>query len=74
MTTEIERKQKIWEEIVQEAIASDPRKREDEMSVNDFAKQCGIGRETSLNLLEEKVKLGVMKRRITKSGTYYSPL
>ena len=70
--TEIERKQKIYEEIMREAKENDVTKQSGEFSVNDFAKKANVGRDLAIKLLEDKVKQGVLKSRKTKRGTYYS--
>lgn len=69
---EIERKRKIYEEIMEEAIKNDPHKRTGEFSVNDFAKEAGIGRDLAFTVLQNKVKAGILRARKTPKGTYYS--
>jgi hypothetical protein len=69
---EIERKQKIYEEIIQEAKESDSTKQPNEFSANDFAKDANIGRDYAVKILEEKVAAGILRARKTKRGIYYS--
>jgi len=74
---EIERKQKIYQEIMEEAKLKDPNKRPNEFSCRDFSRellQQGIicGRDRAKRLLDEKVEQGLLTRRVIKHGIYYS--
>lgn len=74
---EIERRQKILQEIMEEAKLKDPNKRPDEFSCRDFAKELqeqGVlcGKDRARRMLDEKVKLGILFKRVTKHGIYYS--
>ena len=73
MTDEISRKQKILEEIIQEAQERHPGKKPGEFSRYEFAKMIGSGRNYAERVLEEKIKAGEIKARVTRVGTtYYS--
>ena len=70
--TEIERKQKIYQEWIEEAQRRDPRKRQNEISSRDFAKSAGIGRDLATMILEEKAKNGEATKRETTRGAFYT--
>jgi hypothetical protein len=70
--TDTDRKQKMLQEIIEEAQARNPRKREDEFTVNDFAKRAGLSAEYAQAFLDEKVAMGVMRIRQTTRAKFYS--
>ena len=74
MTNDIERKQKIYHEWLEEIKETDPRKRPDELSISDFSEQTGIGKDFAKKFLERKVKEGKATKRRTVQGTYYTIL
>ena len=74
---EIERKQKILQEIMEGAKQKDPNKRPNEFSCRDFAKEISkqgvlCGRDRARRLLDKKVEEGLLNKRVTKHGIYYS--
>lgn len=72
--SEIERKQKIWEEIITEARRNQPQKLEGEMTITDFALQSHLHRDYARTILDEGVKNGKLKVRVTAKARYYSPV
>ena len=73
MTDEISRKQKILEEIIQEAQERHPQKRMNEFSSREFADWVHSGKEYAERILKEEVEAGRIKARVTTAGrTYYS--
>jgi hypothetical protein len=70
--SEIERKQKILNEIMAEAKIIDPKKRNDEFTVNDFCRMTGTGKDMARKLLQQKVNDGLLVTRETSKGVYYS--
>lgn len=71
---EIERKQKIWEEIIEEAKRNHPQKLEGEMTVTDFAVQAQLHRDYARTILDKEVENGKLKVRVTAKARYYSPV
>lgn len=74
MTNDIDKKQKIYQEWIDEARRIDPKKRPDEISSRDFARDAKIGRDLAITILEEKVKLGLASKRKTAKGTTFYTL
>lgn len=72
MTIDKETRQKIYLEWVEEAKRNDPRKHDDEFTLKDFAKDAHVGRDTALKILEQKIAIGELSKRITSRGEYYS--
>ena len=70
--TEIERKQKIYQEWLEEAQRTIPTKRADEFSTTDFAKEANIGKDYARKLIAQKLKDGLIVERKTTRGTFYS--
>jgi len=71
---EIERKHKIYLELVEEARSREPKKQDGEFSINDFASSSDLGKDYARKLLEEKVAAGILSKRKTSRGAFYSPI
>ena len=71
MMLEIERKQKILDEIMEEARMLNPKKQVDEFSVKDFCVDTGLGKESATEFLNEQVTQGILSVRATSKGKYY---
>jgi len=71
MMLEIERKQKILDEIMEEARMLNPKKQVDEFSVKDFCVDTGLGKESATEFLNEQVTQGILAVRATSKGKYY---
>jgi len=71
MTLEIERKQKILNEIMEEAKRINPKKQVDEFSVKDFCIDTGLGKESATEFLNLQVEHGILSARLTTKGKYY---
>ena len=74
MTNDIDKKQKIYQEWIDEARRIDTKKRPDEISSRDFARDAKIGRDLAITILEEKVKMGLASKRVTAKGTTFYTL
>lgn len=73
MTEKINREQRILAEIIQRAKELSPEKRENEFSRYEFAKMVGCGKEFASRMLDDEIKAGRVKSRVTSVGTtYYS--
>jgi len=71
---DIERKRRIYEELVADAKAQEPIKQDGEFSVNDFANAAGLGKDYAKKVLEEKFAVGILTKRKTTRGVFYSPM
>ena len=68
---DMERKEKIYAELIEEAKRLDVSKHDGEFTVSEFAEDCGITRDAAHNLLQDKVKRGVVSIRKTAKSYYY---
>ena len=68
---ETDRKQKIYQELVEEIKLNDPKKKPNEFSAGDFAEEVKCDRKRAKNILEKKVEEGILTKRVTSHGTYY---
>ena len=72
MTNDIDKKQKIYQELIEEAKRINPKKQPNEFSLNEFAKDADIGRDIALVIMKKHIEDGTVTERETASGTYYS--
>lgn len=70
--TEIQRKQKIWEELIAEAKSKSEARLDNEFTLREFCEDSGMRRDKARNFLEEKIREGTIKLRKTKRIHYYS--
>ena len=69
---EIERKQRIWQELIEEAKNQSETRLEGEFTVMEFAEVSNMGIDGARTFLNKKVKSGLLKIRKTKRPHYYS--
>ncbi len=74
---EIERKQKIFQEILEEARLKTNEKLPGEFTINDFVKELKdnnitCGKDRAKRLLEQKIDEKILQKRITKHAVFYS--
>lgn len=69
---DIEKKQKIYQELLEEARRINPKKRPGEFSLTEFAKDADVGRDVALAILTKHMEARELTARETSSGTYYS--
>ena len=67
-----ETRSKIYLEWVEEAKRIDPKRQAGEFTIDDFMRDSGLGRESAMNVLEEKVRSRKATKRKTSKGTFYS--
>ncbi len=70
--SEIERKQKIYQELIEEARRTSPGKLPNEFTVKEFAKDGGFSIDKARKFLRKMVAEGKLKERRTNRGLYYS--
>ena len=66
--------QRIYDELVEEAKRIDSRKRDGEFSIGDFISSTGMGKDNVKKFLERQVSDGVLKKRSTNRGNFYSAM
>jgi len=71
---DVDRKRRIYQELLAEVRESEPKKREGEFSINDFARDLNIGKDYAKKILEHNVEEGKISKRKTSRGTFYSPV
>jgi len=71
---DVDRKRRIYQELLAEVRESEPKKREYEISINDLATDLNIGKDYAKKILEGKVTEGIFTKRKTSRGTFYSPV
>lgn len=69
---EIERKQKIYQELLEEARKSQPEKLPNEFTIVDFAKDGGFSRDKARKFLFKMVSDGKITMRRTNRCIYFS--
>lgn len=74
---EIERKQKIFQEILEEAKSKNPDKLPGEFTRADFIQELKnadieCGKDRAIRILETKVERGILSKRVTERSIYYS--
>ena len=69
---EIERKQKIYQELVEEARRTNPIKLPNEFSIKDFAIDGKFTYDKARDFLYKQVELGKLTARRTNRGIYFS--
>ena len=69
---EIERRQKIYQELLEEAKRLNPKRLPNEFTVLEFSKDAGFSVDKAREFLYEQVEIGKLSMRKTKRFTYFS--